>query len=129
MPNSLRWIIALAVAPHSGFFDIGSSVQVKLVMYSVTGRVTPSSVNWPSAEAGTSPWNVILSDLKLRLGNFSVLKNCSPLSLLSRAGIDRRGVDADVDLAFLCGAVDIDLAGGFVEAAALDRDAEVPQFE
>ena len=44
----------------------------------VTGLVTPLMVNWPSMEAGLSPSNTTLVDLKVALGNLAVSRKSSP---------------------------------------------------
>src|SRR5262249_17726691 len=44
-------------------------------------------------------------------------------------GLDRSGIDRDVDPRRVCGAVELDRAGGFSEGAALDREAHVPHLE
>ena len=83
IPQSERLIVAVASAPHIGFLLNGFSPQTKFVTLKLTGLVTPIIVKSPSTWTTRSPSNVSLSDLNVSVGNFSTLKNRSPLTIAS----------------------------------------------
>ena len=70
-------MVTKALAPMAGTFIIGWGMAWKDVTVSVTGLVTPLMVSWPSMDAGLSPSNTTLVDLKVALGNLAVSRKSS----------------------------------------------------
>src|ERR1017187_7840306 len=77
MPKSERLIVAVTSPAQRGFLFIGLVAHWKPLTVTVSGLVTPSRVNWPSAATTLLPSKTSLSDLKVMVGYFSTLKKPS----------------------------------------------------
>jgi hypothetical protein len=105
---------------------------LKLVIASLSGLLTPRRVKLPSAATGVSPSKLIVSALKLIVGNLAVSKKSAFFSSSSSStrpvSIESAAMATSMR-PYLLASIKGDAARGLIEATALRRKLKMSDLE